>query len=205
MARTIRSSTPKPSERRPPTKPGRLFHSDGTGNPVDAHERERLVHDLIATGMPRRMIREQVAKHFNVSESLIASTITKCVREYDDEFRAHVREEKSLQKYRLERDLMRLRELARHFENPTSKVYSPATALKYWALVQRYESTWADVVGTKEPVRLAIEADIRVRESLVAVVAGMSPEAIERAAERALEARNGFVDDIGRDDRGAAE
>lgn len=197
MARRLRGEARQPkgtvargSRERPPPKPGRLFHSPGTGNPADVHERERMVHELIARGVPRRVMREQVAQHFGVAESTVAATVAKCVREYDDDLRTHVREEKALQKYRLERDLMRLRDLAIRYEDTGSPVYSPATAARYWSLVHRYEQIWADVVGTREPVRMAVEADVRVRESLIAVVSSMSESELNGAAERALAARD---------------
>jgi hypothetical protein len=55
-----------------------------------------------------------------------------------------------------------------------------------WPMVARFEAMLADVQGTKAPIQLSATVDVRVSQSLQAVIANITPE---QMAERLLAAR----------------
>lgn len=137
--------------------------------------------------MSRRVVREQAAAELGISEQDADAVYREISRELDAEFRESVKELKAEQLERLQDDLMRLRQAARD---------DPGNPRK-WSALSRHEAIFARVAGTFEPIGIKIEADVRIRESLLAVIASMGQEDMDQAVARALARRRQDVETKG--------
>jgi hypothetical protein len=63
----------------------------------------------------------------------------------------------------------------------------PVQAPIDWAAVAKHETLLAKIEGTMKPVELKVDVDVSIRQSMLAVIANMTPEQIDRYAEEDIE------------------
>jgi hypothetical protein len=150
-------------------------------NPVDDVRRQELALGLLAAGAPKSMVvatlRTKEGLSRGQAERVFLAVCEVARAEYEDA-RPYL---KALQVERLQRDLASMRAAGKG-------------RVSYRSVAQ-HEALLARVLGTLEPVKTEVSVDATVRESLVAVVAGMDRDRMDAlvAEQLALEAAAGHL------------
>lgn len=135
-------------------------------------DRRQFVLALIQAGATRDTMHEAAAQR---TPPIPASTVDNIAREirkgWRDEFTEQVKETRAEQVMRLRRDLVQMR----------------LEQKKPWAAIRAHERLLASVEGNLAPMRVAVDVDFTLRETLGAIVSGLDAEAYEELLREQLE------------------
>lgn len=140
---------------------------------AEREERRQVIYQLLNAGADRVTMHRAMAERFNMRPDLVDSLVSAVKHERAEQFEADRPKYKAEQVARLQADLVRMR----------SKDNRP------WGAISRHEQLLARVVGTIEPVAVAITGTINVREALVAVVQHLDADTIDELVLEQMELR----------------
>ena len=154
--------------------------ADHPGDP-EIVARRKLVRQLMVLGVTRNQLVDAMR------DQGVILTDAQARRDYSvvlREWSADYEEDRSLSRAaqiaRLTSDLARLRRDAATAS--TQAGVSHAARAGYWRAVEAHENLLARIQGHMAPVKVQVDASLTVRESLVGVIANMSPEELDALA-----------------------
>lgn len=155
---------------------GREHRRDGVVSAAKADatqsvRRRELVLRLVATGAPRSVVEQTLREREGVSEAVARGVFLAVAEELREEYEDARPYYKAQQVERLQRDLAQMRAVKPDQKTGKSRVN--------YRNVLAHETLLARVLGTLEPVKQEVSVDATVKESLVAVVAGLSRERMD--------------------------
>lgn len=157
-------------------------------------ERRRVVARLVTLGVTRAQLRDALADQgWDVSESIARSDHAAVMSALHQDYEADLARMRAVMVERLSSDLPRLRREAMT-AGTTVVLKGGKTVTKpnhgaraaYWRTVTSHEATLARLLGLFAPVKVQVDARLTVRESLLAVVSGMSADQLDELAEEQL-------------------
>lgn len=139
----------------------------------EARKRLDFVEKLLIAGVSMRRIETACEESFGMSHAAVLQVATKVRRIWAEEERANRPNYKA----------QAIRRISNHI--------AQASKDKNWAAVAALERLQSDIQGTKEPIDVQININATVQESVLHVVANMTPEKQRRLIEeqRALRQR----------------
>jgi hypothetical protein len=131
--------------------------------------------------------------HLYVSELTAIRLFSDAVAQVRQDFEQDHPDARALQAARIQEDLAKLREGTPAWRakrnangNPVKGKREKFVKVNYLAIA-RLESQLADVLGTNEPIRVKVQAEVQVRTSMQAVIANLTPEDKDRYIREAIE------------------
>lgn len=170
--------------------------------PPEAYQaRLDLFRDLIVAGMTRHLVyravqarttpgpedlpetaeaKRELAKKIGapLTERAARATYARVLKDMADEFEDDRGTARAAQAARLQHDLLTIRS---EIEGSARSQAGGAQRARLYLAAQRHEALLADVLGTRAPTEIRLDATVEARRSLIAVVMNMSTEEQEKA------------------------
>ncbi len=145
-------------------------------------DRRDFARELVLKGHTRREAIRIMVENLFITERTAELLFTEQVSKIRQDFERDHPDARALQAARLQADLVKLREgtpMWRTKRTEDGKVIAGKrekfAKINYTAIA-RLEAQLADVLGTNEPIRVKVQAEVQVRTSLQAVIANLEPE-----------------------------
>lgn len=157
----------------------RQAHIEKISKIVYTPEETREQHEWIAGAMAARMttyaITQQAKDKFGIGASRVRNLMARVLEKWKLEDEQNRSSLKAKAVRSLEQDMTAVRaELANNISvSDKAKLHSTLT---------RYHALLADIQGTREPIK--VDVDVRVSQSIVGVIANLSPEQVQAYVQR---------------------
>lgn len=174
----IRTSRPQPDKK--PTR-------------SELRDRRGYMRELVHGGHTRHEAVQLAVEHLYVSEQIATRLFGDAVAQIRRDFEQDHPDARALQAARIQADLAKLREGTPVWRAKRSEHGNPLRGKRErfmkinWLAIARLEAQLADILGTNEPIRVKVQAEVQVRSSLQAVIANLAPEDKERYIREAIE------------------
>lgn len=179
MAETKKAVKAHVAEREPPKK--KKTRRDGVETSMPATElemrkRQTFIERLYLSGMPATALMRTATEQLGITDNQVRYVLDRVRTTVQQVFEEDRSTNRAAQAARLQSDLgvMRARMAMEPGELKKRGLKRPT-----WADLIRHERLLASILGTLEPIKVKIDTDVRVRESMVAVVGGMSREDLD--------------------------
>lgn len=167
MRRTKKAKAEAPPS--PPAPPRRGDEHPGPSTRFEILERKQNALNLLQTGLTKSAARDILVSEMGITEGQADYAIDAVLRDQVAEYEEMLPKAKALQ-------VMRLRGLA-----------ARAWAKDKLSTAVQAETLISKILGTQAPLKVRIDADVTVKESLLAVVANLTPEERDEMLHEQLE------------------